>query len=372
MKGVVAIPSIDIGATNIRIAYVLRRSSDGTLHDSREEVIVWEGSPAKMEDLRADGNFIEDLSAYISSVVREGEEILSNRGMRVVRHIGISAPGAYLETNRIYPGTVPNVSEFEDTSLTDLVEGKLGEDWKVSINNDGVVQALVSVQMLMNSPVKERITESAMRKGKVVGIVPGTGFGAGGFFIDEAGSVTPMPGPQQFFDIEVEDGESRVILNGRCGNWFAVKAKELGLSAGDLTGVLETKDSPEREEVKELYRQAAGVYARGLKAVYEGRGVKTVVTDPVDVLDQFWENVEGTEIFILGGFITAHPIIKRIMFGVIEETLREAGLGHIVLVAQDELQGLDGLGSKVGVLGSSFLVPEQELVPERETRFEVG
>jgi len=366
-----AVPAVDLGATNIRIAFILRKTSDGTFYPSDKKLVVWQTPSVKMTELRSSGDFAENLTEHIISTVRKGSAYLSSKGIRSIQHIGIGAPGAYLDSGEMYPGTADNTEGLEAMHLRESLQNKLGKEWKVSVNNDGIVQVLTSVRMLLSSDLKDKIPVKGPGKNKIVGFVPGTGFGAGGIIIDENGQPFPMTGPQQFYDIQVKsdwkDGKP-VIVDDFCGKGFDEKARAMGLSsAKDLIPILENINDPNHEKVKGLYHTAALAYAETIKSAHLGKGIKTDVINPPEVLDGFWDNVRGTEIFMLGGLITSHPDIKSIVFDTIKKELQNSGFTNIELIAQDEIPGLNNLGKEVGLLGGALLVPSEDLHAPEET-----
>jgi hypothetical protein len=218
--------------------------------------------------------------------------------------------------------------------------------------------------------------EALKDSGRIAGFIPGTGFGAGAFYIKES-QVMPIPGPQQFFDIIVGQGEGRIaphcltpedLATGEglkrqaerniiLANKFS-KDKLTGEFIGSLT---EHKDESIKEAARALYRKAGEALAQTMILAFEGgaegESKKAVVNDPPRLEAKFWQWVKGTRVFILGGWLTAKPA-KRYTLSVLEKTLKDKGYSFVIMLA-DEIPGITELLEKdaAGLIGAALLLP---------------
>jgi len=336
---------------------------------------------------RLQGGLVDNLVKYIANAIKEeGIQTAEANGFEVVKHIGIGSLGGYYADGRMYPGQCPKRREFEGISLSAEIEKELGDGWKASINNDGMVQALISAEMLLNPEKREALPQEAIDKGKIMVIVPGTSIGGGGVLIDEDGhNVSPMPGPHQIWDIvlrKLQKGEEFLKEMGEddCpsfkkareensfisldigGAYLDVKAERLGFSNGKEMGraLLEDLEPAKRKAIEKVYIQSARDLSMVIRMMYLGKGEKAVVNGPREI-KEFWDNTKNTEIFILGGWLVGNQVIKDIVFSEVKEGLKKIGFSNIIIVAQDEIPGLGDFVSKAGVLGAALLVPEGEL-----------
>ncbi|MBF0217142.1 MAG: DUF692 family protein [Candidatus Omnitrophica bacterium] len=358
--GIAAVPCIDIGQTNVRVNFVLRNVRDGIV-DQNSPVAFDDISQhsRKVEGLRQGDGFIANFLSFVDEEIKKGVEALSEKGIPVVFHIGVGATAAFKADGEVYPGTATDLNEIEGENLVTLIRKKLGSYWKVSVNNDGVVQVNYLVQQLMSSGLTGRIDPEALRPGKVIGFVPGTGFGAGGFFVNDNRDIIPIPGPQQFYDIKLPGGG---IPDDFCGTYFAGKARDLGFSSADeMSFALRDTAGPKYDDVSAVYRGSAKAFAEVIKAVYKGNGEKAAVVYP-----EFWPDVKGARVFILGGLIVKTPEIKKIMSETIAAELK--GL-PIEIVYQDDILADPATvrpepgkyGAMVGIISSSLLIPKDDL-----------
>lgn len=358
--GVVAVPCIDIGQTNVRVNFVMRNLLDGKVDQNKP--IAFENIAEyskKVEELRRGKGFIQNLLTFVDDAIKQGQAKLSVNGTPVVLHIGIGATAAFNADGGVYPGTATDLSELEGENLIALILGKIGKRWKASVNNDGVVQVNYLAQQFLNSSLCDKINPAALKIGKIIGFVPGTGFGAGGFFVNDRRELVPMPGPQQFYDIKLPNDK---IPDDFCGSWFAEQAQRLGFSSAEtMSDTLKYPDNPKYADVAAVYQESAKAFAEIIKKTHAGAGEKTTVKYP-----EFWTNVKNTSVFILGGLIVKTLQIKEIMDKAIRAELK--GL-PVEIVYQDDILAdfastqydTEKYKAYVGIISSSLLIPKDEL-----------
>ena|GEM_PF-9205 len=397
-KEYVAVPAVDIGATHLRIAFVSRSMKTGKICGDLDNAIVWELN-VPMEDIQSrQGELADNMIKFIADAVKgEGAQTAVKREITVLRHVGVGALGGYYADGRMHPGTCPKRKELEGISLLSEIGKALGDGWKVSVNNDGMVQALISAGMLLDSKIRNKIPKEAIGRGKIMVIVPGTSIGGGGVLIRRDGRhVYPMPGPHQIWDIvlrrlkkeeaflkksEKDDHpslkkareENSFLSLDIGGTYLDTKAERLGFSNAEQMGkaLLGNKEGKKKKVIEEVYRRSARDLVTVIKKMYLGEGEKAVVNEP-DESKEFWDNTRKTEIFILGGWLVANHVIKDLVFSTVREGLKEEGLKNIVLVAQDDISQLRDFVVKAGVLGASLLIPEREIEDMRKKKDKEG
>jgi predicted NBD/HSP70 family sugar kinase len=378
------IPVIDLGATHTRRGFVAASVSQGRftgtpylLYPEKPKKIK---NPTKFVQGHPKG-FVTDLTATLEKTV-ENLKVLYQRVKKkyrypLVKTVGISAPGAWLEEGIPYKGTVPNVPDLENFNLAEEVSRMMGPGWRAAVNNDGVANVLAMAHYLLANIEKYPAAKEALKEsGKIAGFIPGTGFGAGAFYIKES-QVMPIPGPQQFFDIIVGEGEGRICPHCLTPEDLATgeglkhqaerniilanKFSKEKLTGEFMASLTEHRDESIKEAARALYRKAGEALAQTMILAFEGgaegESKKAVVNDPPRLETEFWQWVKGTRVFILGGWLTAKPA-KRYTLSVLEKTLKNKGYDFVIILA-DEIPGITELLEKdaAGLIGAALLLP---------------
>ncbi len=384
MAGTRIIPVIDFGATHTRRGFAAVQVSRGRF--VRAPSLLYPEKPKKIKNPTrfAQGHpkgLVTDLKATLEKTVENlkalYQRVKKEHRYPLVKTVGISAPGAWLEEGIPYRGTVPNVPDLENFKLAQEVSRMMGSGWSAVVNNDGVANVLAMAHYLLANIDKfSKVKEALRENGRIAGFIPGTGFGAGAFYIKE-GQVIPVPGPQQFFDIIVGEGEGRIaphcltpedLATGEGLKHQAERSIILAdkFSKDKLTGefiasLTEDEDESIKEAARTLYRKAGEALAQTMILTYkggaEGESKKAVVNDPPLLEAEFWRWIRGTRIFILGGWLASEPA-KRHTLPALEKALKVTRYDFMIISA-DEIPGVTELLKKdaAGLVGAALLLP---------------
>jgi predicted NBD/HSP70 family sugar kinase len=378
------IPVIDLGATHTRRGFVAIRTSQGRfvgtpylLYPEKPKKIK---NPTKFVQGHPKG-FVTNLKATLEKTVKNlktlYQKVKKKYRYPLIKTVGISAPGAWLEEGIPYKGTVPNVPDLENFNLAEEVSRMMGPGWRAAVNNDGVANVLAMAHYLLANIEKYPAAKEALKEsGKIAGFIPGTGFGAGAFYIKES-QVMPIPGPQQFFDIIVGEGEGRIAPHCLTPEDLATgeglkrqaerniilanKFSKEKLTGEFIASLTEHKDESIKEAARSLYRKAGEALAQTMILAFEGgaegESKKAVVNDPPRLEAEFWQWVKGTRVFILGGWLTSKPA-KRYTLSILEKTLKNKGYDFVIILA-DEIPGVSEVLEKdaAGLIGAALLLP---------------
>ena len=339
---------VDIGGTNIRVGFV----SPDTLRPvdfHRQEI------PRKLRE--------PDLPAAVKDAclrILDRTRTLETRGFRVVREVGVSAPGAYLADGSVHPGTVPNIPFLEKTRLFTLFARGLGPHWLVTpshINNDGVLQGLVMANRYAAAV--------GMRRGTLVALIPGTGCGAGVYRVRD-GEVAPVPGPQQLFDVVVTHAVAGEPLpdGGRAFGGEPLTAEDLvsGRALDRYGRFLFGRDADGAELSRIALRPRPSLARRGARLVF--RRVGEDLAALVRVLRSgryrkkhvpFHPDTRGVRVFLLGGTWLLRGAGLRFS---LPEARRRLPRG-VVFVTADQIPGVKTIAPYLGVAGASLAVHEK-------------
>jgi len=356
---------VDIGGTNVRIGFVraddagralLKKSALVDLHTCK---IL----PFQLQKPAGAHSLVRHIAGHILETCSR----LTKKGWRVDRQLGVGMPGAYLADGRIHPGTVPNMPGFEKMKPWRLFSRYLGPGWRVTpsqVNNDGVVQGLLMAGCYAKS--------KKMTGGKIIALVPGTGFGAGIYRVKD-GSVKPVGGPQQLFDViarKARPGEP--LFNGkdrnrgypaRGGEPLSMEALAAGralqlrgsfLLKRSVTGerlsrlALNKTAGNENRYAKELFQQVGIDLARFILLIRRGRFKKMHVPCKPPT--------KGASVFLIGGNWLIRGAGLKISLPEARKTLLKAGCPDIKIVTINRIRELKGLAAVLGVLGASLLV----------------
>lgn len=367
-------PVVGLGGTHVRCGFAQRPVSEGRFSGVPRLI----GDPARLECARTAGTV--DLQATLSMVA---DGIKRSMPAGTAEFIGVDAPGAWQENGLPYLGTTPNIPELGSYRFAEQFPKMFGPKWQAAVNNDGVANVLAISQMLLANLDKFPEVQAVLseQNAGLAGFVPGTGFGAGAFRVS-GGLARPVPGPQQFFDIMLWQGPD--LLN--CG-WITPETACAGIGfkfqaqrsllgerypeekiTGNFVRKLAFLNDPttameEKSVALDIYRNAAKGLAETMKLTYSGgergRSRKAVVNTPNSVEFGFWENVQGTRAFILGGWLT-DPSVK----GYISRELSKELAGHepkLISIFADEIPGVAAMIASdiTELIGASLLMPER-------------
>ncbi len=374
MNTTITHPVVGLGGTHIRYGFAQRTVSDNRFSGMPSLA----GTPVRIECIR-EGDAV-DLKRTLA---------LAAKGLRgslpdnVTRFVGIDAPGAWQENGLPYLGTTPNIPDLGSYRLAEQFPKMFGPGWKAAVNNDGVANVLAIAQMLLTNLDRFPEIQKILRgqNAGLAGFVPGTGFGAGAFRINN-GLAQPVPGPQQFFDIMLWEGSDFlkcgwVTPETACaGTGFKFQAERSLLGerypkekiTGNFLRKLAFLNDPttareERAVALNIYRTAAKGLAETMKLTYSGRepgrSRKAVVNTPNDVESDFWENVQGTRVFILGGWLT-DPSVKGFISRELTREL-EGFETKLFPIFADEIPGVKEMiqSDSTELIGASLLMPEE-------------
>jgi hypothetical protein len=372
-------PVINHGATSIRAGWAARMVIDGRL--SRMPVII---GYQKLDTPIRKSTGQPDLAACLA-LEKKMIDDLKPEGKDILKVVGAGFPGAWLENGRVYPNTVNTNRELEDFPLARKFSAMMGKGWETVVNNDAVAHALAISQGFVADidrfPAAGRVLE---KTGKIVVLMPATGFG-GGAFIYKKGSLTAVDGPVQFFDIALEEGDGVIDPSHRFltpedvaagagvsfqmrGSFLKDRYSEVQLSTQNAGSLLvrmafskeDGIKADEREFALSLYAKAAKGLAKTMwlinGGIIEGEHRKLVVNDPPSLETDFWESIKGTRVIILGGWLT-HPDVKAYMKRALREELDALGLFNVGFIFADDIAGVDAMveNDTIGLAGAAML-----------------
>ncbi len=367
-------PVVGLGGTHVRYVHA-ERAVAGKRFSGMPTII---GDPVRLKCVR--NNAGVDLKGTLDLVAKG---IGTSMPAGVTEFVGIDAPGAWQENGLPYLGTTPNIPDLDSYNFADQFPKMLGPGWKATVNNDGVASVLAISQMLLMNLDKFPEIQALLSEENagLAGFVPGTGFGAGAFRVNQM-LAKPVPGPQQFFDIMLWEGPD--FLNcgwitpetACAGTGFKFQAERSLLGerypeekiTGNFIRKLAFLNDPttareERIVALDIYRNAAKGLAETMKLTYSGgepgRSRKAVVNTPNDVEYDFWENVQGTRVFILGGWLTDPSVKGFISKGLTSEL--EGFEPKLIPVFADEIPGVREMiaSDTTELIGASLLMPEE-------------
>ncbi len=381
-KHAIVFPSVDLGGSKIDFAFF---RTDG----ERKAALKYPPSDVIKTNGRTDaGKTLKLVAGLIKKRTREAE----NLGWTVLKLVGMGAPGLYLEDGSVDPKTVPNIPGLAKIKPADLLEDLLGRDWKIYLNNDGVVQAVAAADAFVrsagyNKKWSKKVEETG---GKVIYFGPGTGFGAGKVVVRQDKQVQPISGSQAFFDILVRDGKTAEDLLGGYGigkiaqirervnleenkavflkftegykevgtNPHRITESELSKISGKVVAkAFSSTDRVAKKMAREVFVQAGRDLATLMIQLHEGKGKKRIFKwDKKD-----WHSVKGTRVFLAAGLLIK-PAGKKVILPSAKQVLNKAGYSRkIHIVEMDQLSTMDKIKGKIGVFGASLLVPEKEI-----------
>ncbi|MBW2144104.1 MAG: class I mannose-6-phosphate isomerase [Deltaproteobacteria bacterium] len=325
----------------------------------------------------------------VAGLIKKRTRDVEKTGWTVLKLVGMGAPGLYLKDGRVDPRTVPNIPGLAKITPAGFLENLLGNEWRVYVNNDGVVQAIAVVDAFVRSIDYNRKWSKIIdgTGGKVIYFGPGTGFGAGKVLVRQDRQVEPMPGSQAFFDILIRTGKTAEDLLGGYGIGKIAQFREranlgedktvfLRFTEGykdgdkDLDGVTESelskisgkvvakafssRDRVAKKMAREVFVQAGRDLAKLMIQLHEGKGKKkTLEWDKKD-----WLSVKGTRVFLAAGLLIKHAG-KQVILPSARQVLKKEGYSKkIHIVASDQLSTMDHIKGKIGVFGASLMVPE--------------
>ncbi|HRY30252.1 MAG TPA: hypothetical protein P5079_09490, partial [Elusimicrobiota bacterium] len=357
---------VSIGTASVRVGYISVDDKGGILGEGDKCVIH-----SVSADIPRGANGLTDVAEAVriaGNLLRRSRLDVEAEDWKIVKGVGVSAPGAYLNDGSVYPGTVPNIPGLENIRLHEALQKEFGGDFTVApanVNNDGVLQGLVAASYYVRS-------HPDFEGRKIAVLVPGVGFGAGIYSVEE-GEVAPLPGPQQFYDVVVRNatpGETVVVRQGektevrlaRGGEPIImddiVSGRALELLAGVRLGRSVTIHELNEmalegdEAAREVFRIAGRALARFMIRMNTGTFKKGVVDYRPDTV--------GVELFLIGGAWMPTGGAREFLLEAAEEHLKEKGAAHLRIVRADEVRGMERLTGHLGVIGATLLAHETD------------
>lgn len=384
----VVMPAVDLGGTKIGFAMV-EIGEPGTF--------ALEYPPVEVPKVKGRTDAALTLQR-VTELIRKGTREAERRDWTVLRSVGMGAPGLYREDGSVDPKTVPNIPGLSAMKPAKVLEKHLGKGWNVHVNNDGVVQAVAAADAFLRSPDYAKHYAAVLRKSgwKLIYFGPGTGFGAGKIRVLEDGRVAPLPGSQAFFDFVIRNGKTAETLIGGHGIGETAQRRERrNLEMGKTVflrfteGYEEWLDEPDRSmesrvsrisakvvaqaylsgrgearsQAEEILVQAGRDLARLILQLHTGKGAKKFLPwEPDD-----WNSVKGTRVFLVAGLLIK-PTGKKVILPAARDVLKKEGYGKTIhIVELDQLPTMRNLEGKIGIRGSSLLVPKDEISRKKWT-----
>ncbi len=384
-------PSVDMGGTKIDFAFLtMGKESKIALQYPSTDVV-------KVKGITDAGKTLKRVGELIKKRTREAEK----KGWLVIRLVGMGAPGLYLEDGGVDPRTAPNISGLAEIKPAKALEDILGKEWKVYVNNDGVVQAVAAANAFVHSPDYTTKWEKIVEEtgGRVIYFGPGTGFGAGKvIIIPKWKKVRPMPGSQAFFDFLIRDGkraedllcgyglgkiarqvERQNLEEGKTvllkfvegydkGKKFSGKLREAqltGISSKIISDAYYSEDKDAKKIAEDIFVQAGKDMAKLMIQLHEGEGEKSTLRwDSED-----WQSVRGIRVFLVAGLLIK-PAGKEVILPSVRETLSKAGYSEkIHIVEIDRLPAIKKINGRIGIAGPLLIVPEEEILQKKWGNF---
>ncbi|MDY6967523.1 MAG: class I mannose-6-phosphate isomerase, partial [Spirochaetota bacterium] len=229
---------------------------------------------------------------------------------------------------------------------------------------------------------------------RIIYFGPGTGFGAGNITILRDNNVQPVSGNQAFFDILIRDGKTAEDLltgnglgkiaqlqereNIKKGKPIFIKYTEdyekwikdpeklteiqiKKISSKLLSEAYYSKNMDAKEDAKKIFKQAGIDLAKLMIQLYKGKGEKSLIKWN----KEDWDSVKGVSIFLTAGLLIK-PIGKEIILPSARDTLERSGYSDkIKIIEMDSLPAMRKIHSKIGLLGSSLIVPSKDILKKK-------
>ncbi|MDY6935471.1 MAG: hypothetical protein SVZ03_14755 [Spirochaetota bacterium] len=386
----IVIPSVDLGGTKIDFAFV---------RADKKRQIAFEYPQVEVIKENGKIDIIKTLQ-LIAKLITERTSEVNRMGWVVLKLLGMGAPGLYLSDGSVDPRTVPNIPGLAQIKPAEVLAEMLGNGWRVYINNDGVVQAIASSYAFVQSTLYREgwagiVEESG---GRMIYLGPGTGFGAGKVLVRQDKQVVSMSGSSAFFDILIRDGKTAEDLLSGTGLAKIAQSMEIeNLKEGKplLSKFIDMYDQWERNSqkstekllngitgkvianayysdniesksiAKEIFIQAGRDLARLMIQLYEGEGDKAIL----EWEREDWDSVKGVSVFLVAGLLIK-PAGKDLILPSARETLEKMGYSNkIYIIETDQLPIMKDIQNKIGILGSSLIVPKDEILKQRWAHF---
>ena len=337
---------------------------------------------------------------HVATIIKAGTREVEKKGWVVLKLLGMGAPGLYLNDKSVNPVTVPNIPGLALIKPAEVLEDMLGNEWKVYINNDGIVQAIASAHaFVQSSNYKKKWSGIVEGTGsRIIFFGPGTGFGAGKIVVRPDRQVTPMSGSSAFFDLHIRDGKTAEELLGGFGigniaqaierenikrgrvnllkftkgyrefenNHSEILEEQLSaISSKIVSNAYFSGESEAKAIAKEIFIQAGRDLARLMIQLYKGKGKKITIKWNRDD----WQSVKGTSIFLAAGLLIK-PAGKELILPSAREVLSKAGYSEkIYIVEIDQLPAMRNIHGKIGIVGASLIVPGEEILSKKCEHF---
>jgi len=349
--------AVDIGGTRSRIGMVKIAKGKSPEVVSLKRII----NPTRSIGPKSSPRDITDLNPTLQSIAGiMQEQIVNLPAEQVSTIIGISAPGAWMEEGLPYPGSTPNIPGLEECKLAEELPSLVGDNLSGVVNNDGVANVLTWVDHLLREINHFPLAAPALQDNpSITGFIPGTGFGAGAFTIED-GKAIPINGPQQFFDIILES-DPQIVTPESSITGAGFEAKFTGLSGIQIAALTEDRTtSTDREIARGIYRDAGTALGQTMVLTYqggvEGESRKEVVNNPPELETQFWNQVRGTRIFILGGWLLSRAA-KNHTLPALTQFLKSGDYPFEVIMA-NQIPGINIILDKdlSGIIGAALLI----------------
>jgi mannose-6-phosphate isomerase class I len=381
-KARIVFPAVDLGGSKIAFAFMKTGKHRGMAkHYPPSEVVQTSG----LTDAKAT---LKRVAALIKKRTREMEK----EGWTVLKLVGMGAPGLYREDGSVDPVSVPNIPGLSEIKPADFLESLLGGEWKVFVENDGVVQAVAAGHMFVHSPDFRSTWLRLLTDGggRLIYFGPGTGFGAGKVYVDPEDRLRLLPGSQAFFDILVRGKKTAEDLIGGRGIGKIAQQRERRnlekktpvlltfvpgyashprqahtredmllnrITTKTVAEAFYSKDPAAGKLAGEIFETAGRDLAGLIIKLYEGKVKKTALK--WDKSDR--DSVKGTGIFLAAGLLIK-PIGKALVLPAARDVLKKSGYAEkINIVELDSLPRMKTAKGKIGIYGASLIVPESEI-----------
>ena len=368
MPQVPTVIGVDIGGTKIKAGAVRVEPGEvGTTVVASQEITTPRAEPA----------------AFYDAVARLVEQVRASAeggGFAVLPLVAVAHPGRFLHEGLLARGTTPNLGtapgQFDGRIPAQELTRRLS--MPVFAENDAVAQMRFGIDALLH----DAAVRSHLLGQTVVYLGPGTGMGGGVARIDCAGQVTVMT-DGHLFDLRLPGVGDGTLTAEEVFTGPAI-AEEVTRRNRRLSGPIEPPTAPRIDEIlrspepqasAEQQTEAAqladaygDLLALLIATVHSGRIVKVRLETAsdgarlrhIDEPDRAWSAADraavgGARVFLLGGSVGCSSGLGRRMQHRALETLRQRGLGRLMIVQ------VPAASADAGWLGAVKSVPIDEL-----------
>jgi len=344
MPQVPIVIGVDIGGTKIKAGAVRVGPGDvGTTVVASQEIATPRAEPAAFYDAVA--RLVEQVRASA-----EGD------GFAVLPLVAVAHPGRFLHDGLLARGTTPNLGtapgQFDGCVPAQELQYRLS--MPVFAENDAIAQ----MRFGMDALLRDAAVRSHLLGQTVVYLGPGTGMGGGVARIDHTGEVTVIT-DGHLFDLRLPGVGDSTLTAEEVFTGPAI-AHEVTRRNRGLSRPIEPPTAPrideilrgpeprasaeQRTEAAQLADAYGDLLALVIATVHSGRIVKVrLETTPdgailrhVDEPDRAWSAADRAaareaRVFLLGGSVGCSRGLGRRLQHRALETLRQRGLGHLVI-----------------------------------------